>query len=221
MRMRYYQRVGKRGGVSMPIWMLPLVGLVWLFTGVVMALAWLLFQILRLVGVGSSAAVRSTSESRATRAAQARDPALIAERAATQRRHAQAQAEARRLIPNILPSHWAWRAVLGAWAMLWIVLGLHDALGALSKNDRSVAGPILGPLVVIGATIALPLVSATGIRRQRLAARLERSEQNPAAEVCGECGHVIAPPAHFCVACGSAMQSDVASAGKGIEWTSP
>jgi hypothetical protein len=37
--MRYYQRVGKRGGVSMPIWMLPVVGLVWLFTAAVMALA--------------------------------------------------------------------------------------------------------------------------------------------------------------------------------------
>jgi hypothetical protein len=214
MGVRYYQRLGKGGGFSMPIWMLPIAGVVWLFTALVIAAAWLAFQILRLVGLGGVAAVRSARERRKLDAARSQDPAYIASRAATQKQLALEQADrekrsaqAREEIPNLLPRHWAWRALLAGWALLWVALGLQGVLGALSASDRSLAGPILGPLFVIGLTVVLPLWMARGLRRRRIADALQRGEAAPiagtAAMACEDCGRLLVSSDRFCQGCGT------------------
>lgn len=210
----YYQRLGKAGGVSMPIWMLPIAGVVWLFTALVIAAVWVVFQILRLVGLGGVAAVRSARDRRELDAARSRDPVYIARQAAAQKQlvleqsdRAKRSAQARDQIPNLLPRHWAWRALIAAWALLWLGLGLHDVVRALSADNHSVAGPIIGPLLVIGVTVVVPLWVARGLRRRRIADALQRGEAAPitgnAATACEDCGRLLASSDRFCQGCGT------------------
>jgi hypothetical protein len=207
----------------MPIWMLPFVAIAWLFAAVTVTAVWLALQILRLVGLGGVAAVRSVRQRREAAAVLSMDPAVIAKRGAVERRRGLEEAErsrrraaARERIPNILPMHWAWRTLIAGWAVFWFALGLHDALSALSAGDRTVVGPILGPFFVVGVSVALPLWIARAIRRRRVVHSDDRlgagsvsgqQDSHAIRQRCGHCGADIEGPARFCPRCGAPMDS--------------